>query len=128
MELPARLDPWIAWLTDAGMRLVAFDLPVPDAALIAAAVLVVLATALSQRGRVQDAHAQMESLYQAELLTANRRAQQARGELRRAKLEIEKERQKRRRESRGAAHRRAARAADGPAAPVPMIEPAVLHG
>lgn len=89
------------WSAEAGSWLLAVDLPVPDIALVGAFALAVAATTLSQRGRNQAAQSEVEDLYRAELLTANRRAQQARGELRQAKQAIERERQKRRREAAG---------------------------
>ncbi|MFP7675471.1 hypothetical protein ACG74X_19145 [Marivita sp. S0852] len=75
------------------------DLPVPDTALLAAFALLVVATFLIAQQSKNKVRGEIEDLYQAELLLANRRAQQAKGELRRAELLIERERQKRRREA-----------------------------
>ncbi|MEM0934398.1 MAG: hypothetical protein AAF646_15060 [Pseudomonadota bacterium] len=130
MEILQRLEsfrPLIdeagTWLSTAredatllGQSLLALELPVPDLALVGAFILAVVATMLAQRGKTQDACRQVEALYQAELLTANRRAQQARGALRSAKLEIERERQRRRREAQTV--QRSARIASNP--PIPL--------
>jgi len=84
-----------AWTTGV----MGFELPIPDAALILAFILAVYAIKLGSRPTKDRGRSDVEELYQAELLLANRRAQQARGELRKAHLAMERERQKRRREA-----------------------------
>jgi len=79
-------------------QVISFDIPVPDIALIGAPALLICAVWASAQARVARAQQQLAA-YQAELLTMNRRTQQARGELRRAEQLIERERQKRRREA-----------------------------
>lgn len=86
---------------DWAARLLAVDLPVPDAALLFAFCLLLYAVRTTANGAADRSRDEIEAVYQSELLTANRRAQQARGELQSAKKEIERERQKRRREARG---------------------------
>ena len=82
------------WLT----RLVTFDLPIPDTALLLAFALAAYALRLNNRSTAEQARTDVENLYQAELLLANRRTHQAQSDLRKAHLELERERQKRRRE------------------------------
>lgn len=84
-----------AWTT----RVMSFDPPIPDAALILAFILAVYAIKLAGRSTRERARSDIEALYQSELLLANRRAQQARGDLRKAHLAMERERQKRRRDA-----------------------------
>lgn len=78
------------------MRVAAIDLPIPDAALVIGFALLACAIMLSSRGTAERIRSEIVEQYQAELLTANRRAQQARADLRKAELEVERERQKRR--------------------------------
>lgn len=85
------------WVT----RILAVDLPVPDVALLFAFALLIYAARTNAGGSAEQTRAEIEAIYNAELLTANRRNQQARSELQSAKKEIERERQKRRREARG---------------------------
>ncbi|MEL6585406.1 MAG: hypothetical protein AAFY65_02540 [Pseudomonadota bacterium] len=104
-ELRALQDPALRLLD----RVIGVELPIPDVALICAFALLLVAVNLSQRSTAKDIRADVEAIYQAELLTANRRAQQAKGELTKAKMEIERERQKRRRDAHGE-HRRSRQA------------------
>lgn len=80
-------------------RVLAVELPVPDAALLLAFVLGVYAIRLNYRNVGDRTRSEVAALYQEELLQANRRAQHARDDLRKAKLEMERERQRRRRET-----------------------------
>ena len=114
MEHLERLEPLLAearvWGEHAsalGERALAIELPVPDVAVLAASLLGMVCIFLSQSGRAQDAQAELEDVYRAELLSANRRTQQVQGALRRAHLDIERERQKRRRDAIDARERKA---------------------
>ncbi|MDX8346852.1 hypothetical protein SLH49_02530 [Cognatiyoonia sp. IB215446] len=98
MENLPSIDSILAAASQWMSHLMAFELPVPDAALILAFLLAAYAMRLSHRGATDQSRAEVENLYQAELLLANRRTHQAQGELRKAHLELERERQKRRRE------------------------------
>ncbi|MEM9788248.1 MAG: hypothetical protein AAF801_17250 [Pseudomonadota bacterium] len=98
MENLPSLETVLSTLTDGINRLVAFDLPVPDAALLLAFVLAAYAIRLGHRSATDQVRADVENLYQAELLLANRRMHQAQADLRKAHMELERERQKRRRE------------------------------
>jgi hypothetical protein len=113
----AAAEPWLAAAGDrlwqTGARLAAVELPVPDLALVGAFAFAVGATILSHRGRDEKALSTIEELYRAELLTANRRAQQAHDELGRARREIEHERQKRRRAAAASRTRRGTHAEGG---------------
>lgn len=99
MENLPNLDTIMTTITDWSARILNLDLPVPDAALILAFILITLAMRLNARSSKESVRVQVEEVYQAELLLANRRAQQAKGQLHKANLEIERERQKRRREA-----------------------------
>jgi hypothetical protein len=104
-------------VSQGGAWLLTVELPVPDLALLGAFVLAAGATILSQRGRSRVKRRSVEDLFRAELLAANRRAQQAHGELSRARMAIEHERQKRRREAAAATSRPRRVAAVAPASP-----------
>lgn len=83
-------------------RASAFEAPLPDAATLGLFVVLLLGL---HRAHVRAARRSREALqaaYVAELVTANRLAHQARNELARARLEIERERQKKRRAERRA--------------------------
>ncbi len=99
MENLPDLDTIMTTITDWTNRILAVELPVPDAALIFAFILIIFAMRLTARSTKDSLRTEIEEVYQSELLLANRRAQQAKGELRKAELEIERERQKRRREA-----------------------------
>lgn len=94
---------WLAIAAGAGDGALAsammLDVPVPDAALLLASALVVAATFLIARRSKNEVRGEIDDLYQAELLQANRRTYQAKAELKKANTLIERERQKRRREA-----------------------------
>ena len=96
MENLPDFDTILTALTDWTTRILSIELPVPDAALIVAFVLMAYALRLNTRAIKEGVRADIEEIYQSELLLANRRTQQAKGDLRKAHLEIERERQKRR--------------------------------
>lgn len=73
-------------------------LPIPDVAMVFAFALLAGAIKLSSRGEIERVRADVTEQFQSELLSTNRRAQQVRGELRKAQLETERERQRRRNE------------------------------
>lgn len=75
----------------------AFEVPVPDAAMLAAFVLLLLMIQRAHRSSLAGVKGVVEDAYRAELLTANRRVYQVRNDLRKAELEIERERQRKRR-------------------------------
>ncbi len=81
------------WLTEVR----AFEVPVPDAAMLAGFLFLLLLIHRSNRSALGDVQGMVEQAYRGELLTANRRVYQARNELRKAELEIERERQRKRR-------------------------------
>ena len=99
MENLPDLDAILTTVTGWTNRILSMELPIPDAALIFAFILITFAMRSTARSSKDDLRAEIEEVYQSELLLANRRAQQAKGELRKAELEIERERQKRRREA-----------------------------
>ncbi|PJI91533.1 hypothetical protein BC777_0362 [Yoonia maricola] len=99
MENLPDFDTILTALTDWTARILSIELPIPDAALVLAFVLMAYALRLNTRAIKEDVRADIEEIYQAELLLANRRTQQAKGDLRKAQMEIERERQKRRREA-----------------------------
>lgn len=99
MESLPDFDTVMTTLADWSARVLNLELPIPDAALIFAFLLIIYAMRLNARSTKDGVRMDVEEVYQAELLLANRRAQQAKGELRKAHLEIERERQKRRREA-----------------------------
>ena len=74
-----------------------FDVPVPDAAILAAFLVLLVLIRRSHRTALAGVQDLVEDTYRAELLTANRRVYQARNDLRKAELEIERERQRKRR-------------------------------
>ena len=80
----------------------AFDAPVPDYVLIGGALIMILAFARAQRRSVAGVRTLFEEAYGPVLISAHRRAYQARAALRKAELELEHERQRRRREKRRA--------------------------
>ena len=80
-------------------KLAAIEDPVDGLAKIRGELVACYAIWAYARVSISRAHATVASAYKAELLTANRRTQQARTALRRAELLIERERQKRRRET-----------------------------
>lgn len=75
----------------------AFEAPLPDYLMLGAFVILLLALYRSGRKGINRVQTDLAGAYQKELLTANRRAHQARSELRRAHLELERERQRKRR-------------------------------
>ncbi|SFS15303.1 hypothetical protein [Yoonia litorea] len=90
--ITTNLSQWADWT----LRV---EFPIPDAALVVAFVLALYAVRLSASAAKDSVRDEVEQLYQAELLQANRKIQQAKAELRKAQLEIERERQKRRRDT-----------------------------
>ena len=74
-----------------------FEVPVPDAAMLVGFLLLMLLIQRSHRKSLAGVKGVIEGAYRAELLTANRRAYNARNDLRKAELEIERERQRKRR-------------------------------
>lgn len=74
-----------------------FEVPIPDAAILAGFLFLLLIIQRSHRSSLAGVKGLVEDTYRAELLTANRRAYTARSELRKAELEIERERQRKRR-------------------------------
>jgi hypothetical protein len=99
MENLPDFDAIMTTITDWTNRILSVELPTPDAVLIFAFILIAFAMRLAARSSKDDVRTEIEEIYQTELLLANRRAQQAKGDLRKAHLEIERERQKRRRET-----------------------------
>ena len=78
-------------------RLGSLEVPVPDSIMIALFVALLFALHRTQRRAVRRTRDSLETAYAAELVTANRRTHQARTELSKANLELERERQKKRR-------------------------------
>lgn len=74
-----------------------FEVPVPDAAMLAGFLLLLAVIHRSHRSSMAGVSELVEKAYRVELLTANRRAYSARADLRKAELEIERERQRKRR-------------------------------
>lgn len=72
----------------------AFDVPIPDAVILAVFTVLGLALLRAQRLSIAAQRAQLEAAYAAELATANRRAHHARSELVKLRRENEHERQK----------------------------------
>lgn len=92
MELAAQYG-----VTDAISAVAAFSVPVPDAAILALFAFLLIGVLRSHRKALARTRQALEDAYTAELVTANRRAYQARGELTKLRLEMERERQKKRR-------------------------------
>ncbi|NNE89048.1 MAG: hypothetical protein HKN27_13315 [Silicimonas sp.] len=92
-------------------RIFTYDVPIPDVALLFATGLFIYAVRVWTNASSDTALREIEGVYQGELLTANRRAQQARDNLRKAQTEIERERQKRRRAANARRERRSRRIA-----------------
>ncbi|MEO1678365.1 MAG: hypothetical protein AAFU80_09425 [Pseudomonadota bacterium] len=84
-------------ITDAIAAIAAFSVPVPDAAILGLFAFLLIAIHRSHRRGLARTRLALEDAYTAELVTANRRAYQARGELTKLRLEMERERQKKRR-------------------------------
>lgn len=81
------------WLSQVG----AFEAPVPDVAMLAGFLFLLLLIRRSNRSALAGVQGVVEDAYRSELLTANRRVYQARNDLRKAEMEIERERQRKRR-------------------------------
>ncbi|WP_299081345.1 hypothetical protein [uncultured Ruegeria sp.] len=87
LEVPAR-----AVLAD----IQTFEAPLPDYLMLGTFVILLFALHRSSRAGVLKFRTKLEEAYQQELLTANRRMHQARGDLRRLQQEMERERQRKR--------------------------------
>lgn len=89
-------------VSDVVAAVAGFAVPIPDAAILALFAFLLIAIQRSNRKAQARTRQALEDAYTAELVTANRRAYQARGELTKLRLEMERERQKKRRLERNA--------------------------
>lgn len=96
-ELLAMVPPLEGMSAEWLAQLRAFEVPVPDAAMLAGFLFLLLMIHRANRSALAGVQGVVEDAYRSELLTANRRVYQARNELRKAELEIERERQRKRR-------------------------------
>ncbi|MEO0918324.1 MAG: hypothetical protein AAFY31_15285 [Pseudomonadota bacterium] len=96
-ELLAMVPPLEGMSAEWLAQLRTFEVPVPDAAMLAGFLFLLLMIHRANRSALAGVQGVVEDAYRSELLTANRRVYQARNELRKAELEIERERQRKRR-------------------------------
>ncbi|MGL4237587.1 hypothetical protein [Tabrizicola sp.] len=101
-----------------------FEVPVPDAAMLALFAVLIFALQRSQRAAVNGMRATLEAAYAEELLTANRRGHRARSDLVIARREIEHERQRKR----GLQRKRIAAEQGGGPRPVSVLREVATNG
>ena len=79
------------------VQLAAFELPVPDLALILVAAFLISVLSINARNRQRKAVGDVATAYVAELTRVSRQAQSAEVELKRVRSDLEKERRRNRR-------------------------------